>query len=105
MVSSSSAVAVEARAPIALLRMERVFYLLAGCLLLVIVAMGFQQFYLHGRANTGGPVTQQIVPLVFLHGILMSTWIIFFLAQSSLIVSGNRKLHMSLGIVGMVLAY
>jgi FtsH-binding integral membrane protein len=103
-VSSSTAVAVAARAPINQERMERVFYLLAGCLLLVIVAMGFQQFYLHGRANNGGPVTQQIVPLVFLHGILMSAWIIFFVAQSSLIVSGNRKLHMSLGVAGMVLA-
>lgn len=66
--------------------------------------MGFQQFYLHGRTNTGGPVTQQIVPLVFLHGILMSTWIIGFVAQSSLIVAGNRKLHMSLGVAGAVIA-
>jgi len=104
MVSSSSAVAVAAKAPINQERMERGFYLLAGCLLLAIVAVGFQQFYLHGRANTGGPVTQQIVPLVFLHGILMSTWIIFFLAQASLVVSGKRKLHMSLGVAGAVLA-
>jgi hypothetical protein len=104
MVSSSSAVAVAARAPISRERVERVFYLLSGCLLLVIVAMGFQKFYLHGRASTGGPVTPQIVPLVFLHGVAMSAWIIAFVVQSSLIVSGNRKLHMSLGIVGMVLA-
>ena len=102
--SSSSAVAVAAGATINQERIERVFYLFAGCLLLVIVAMGFQQFYLHGRANTGAPVTQQIVPLVFLHGTLMSTWIIFFTAQSSLIVSGNRKLHMSLGVAGAVIA-
>src|SRR5215469_11387376 len=94
MVSSSSAVAVAARAPVSQQRIERVFYLLAGCLLLVIVALGFQKFYLHGRASTGGPVTQQIVPLVFLHGILMSTWIIGFVAQSSLIVANNRcRLH------------
>ena len=104
MVSSSSAVAVAARAPISRERMERVFYLLAGCLLLAIVATGFQKFYLHGRASSGGPVTQQIVPLVFLHGVAMSAWIIAFVVQSSLIVSGNRKLHMSLGIVGMGLA-
>jgi FtsH-binding integral membrane protein len=104
MVSSSSAVAVAARAPITQERIERVFYLLAGCLLLVIVAMGFQKFYLHGRASNGGPVTQEIVPLVFLHGVAMSAWIIAFVVQSSLIVSGNRKLHMSLGIAGIVLA-
>jgi hypothetical protein len=34
----------------------------------------------------------------------MSTWILFLIAQSSLIVSGNRKLHMSLGIGGAVFA-
>jgi hypothetical protein len=102
--SSSSAVAVAARAPIIQERIERVFYLLAGCLLLVVVAMGFQKFYLHGRASTGGEVTQQIVPLVFVHGIAMSAWIIAFITQSSLIVSGNRRLHMTLGIAGMGLA-
>ena len=104
MASSSSAVAVAARTPITQERIERMFYLLAACLLLVIVAMGFQKFYLHGTASNGGPVTQQIVPLVFLHGIAMSAWIIAFIVQSSLIVSGNRKLHMSLGIAGVVLA-
>lgn len=103
MVSSSGAVAV-AKAPITQERLERGFYLFAGCLLLVVVAMGFQKFYLHGRASSGGPVTQQIVPLVFLHGVAMSAWIITFVVQSSLIVSGNRKLHMSLGLAGMVLA-
>lgn len=104
MASSSSAVAAAARAPITQERIERVFYLLAACLLLVIVAIGFQKFYLHGTASNGGPVTQQIVPLVFLHGVAMSAWIIAFIVQSSLIVSGKRKLHMSLGIAGVVLA-
>jgi hypothetical protein len=97
-------VAVAARVPVSRERVERVFYLLAGCLLLVVVAMGFQKFYLHGRSSTGGPVTQQIVPLVFLHGALMSAWIIAFVVQSSLIVRGKRKLHMFLGVAGAVLA-
>jgi hypothetical protein len=102
--SSSSAVAVAARAPITRERAERVFYLLSAGFLLVIVAMGFQQYYLHGRASNGGPVTQKIAPLVFLHGMAMSAWIILLVVQSGLIVRGNRKLHMSLGVVGAVLA-
>lgn len=101
--SSATAVAVAAN-PMARERMERWFYLVSGCLLLLIVALGFQHFYLQGKASDGGPVTQQIVPLVFLHGILMTTWIIAFVVQSSLIVSGNRKLHMTLGVAGAVLA-
>src|SRR5215475_2507424 len=102
--SSSSAVAVASQTPVSRERSERIFYFIAGCLLFVIVAIGFQQFYLHGKASNGGPVTQQIMPLVFLHGIAMSAWIILLVVQSSLIVSGNRKLHMSLGVGGAVLA-
>jgi len=102
--SSSSAVAVAVQAPVSRERIERMFYLVAGCLLLLIVAIGFQQFYLHGKANDGGSVTQRIMPLVVLHGIAMSVWIVLFVTQSSLIVSGNRKLHMSLGIAGAMLA-
>jgi len=102
--SSSTAVALAAGVPMARERMERIFYLVSGCLMLLIVAMGFQHFYLHGTASDGSPVTQQIVPLVFLHGILMTTWIIAFVVQSGLIVSGNRKLHMTLGVSGAVLA-
>jgi hypothetical protein len=102
--SSSSAVAVAAPVSISRERTERVFYFLASCLLLIIVVIGFKQFYLHGRASDGGPVSQAIVPLVILHGVAMSSWIVLFVVQSSLIVRGNRKLHMSLGVAGAVLA-
>jgi hypothetical protein len=102
--SSSSAAAIAIQAPVSRERSERVFYFLASCLLLSIVVLGFQQFYLHGKATGGGPITPRIVPLVFLHGIAMSAWIVLLGVQSALIVSGNRKLHMSLGIGGAVLA-
>jgi len=102
--SSSAAVAIAPSANLSRQQMERRFYLLAGCALLVFVALGFNQFYLHGRGVGGKSVTEQIAPLVFLHGIGMSTWILFFITQSSLIVSGNRKLHISLGVGGAVLA-
>jgi hypothetical protein len=102
--SSSAAVAIAPSARLTQEQMERKFYLLAGCVFLVFVVLGFRQFYLHGQSAFQGPVTQQIAPLVFLHGIGMSVWILFLISQSSLIVSGNRKLHMSLGIGGAVLA-
>jgi hypothetical protein len=102
--SMSSAVAVVVSPTATRERRERTFYLAAASLLLVIVAMGFQKFYAHGQASDGGPVTQQIAPLVVLHGVLMSSWIIALVLQSGLIVGGNRKLHMSLGVGGAVLA-
>ena len=101
---TSSAVGVAASRPVSRERMERLFYLVSSLLFLVIIAMGFQQFYLHGRAFGGTPVTPQITLLVFLHGIAMSCWIILLIVQSGLIVGGNRKLHMSLGVGGAVLA-
>ena len=102
--SSSSAVAVAVQTPVSRERIERMFYFLSACLLLLIVVIGFKQFYLHGRASDGGPVTQAILPLVILHGVAMSSWIVLLAVQSSLIVSGNRKLHMTLGIAGAALA-
>jgi hypothetical protein len=103
-IMSSSAVAVASSAPLSRERMERMFYFLSACLLLLIVVIGFKQFYMHGRASDGGPVTQAILPLVILHGVAMSSWIVLFVVQSTLIVSGRRKLHMSLGVAGVVLA-
>jgi len=55
--SSSTAVAVAAGVPVARERMERLFYLVAGCLLLLVVALGFQHFYLEGKTSDGSPVT------------------------------------------------
>ncbi len=102
--SSSASVAIPPTARLSQAEVERKFYLLAGCLLLVFVALGFKRFYLHGQSAAHGPVTKQIAPLVFVHGIGMSAWILFFIVQSSLIVKGNRKLHMSLGAGGAILA-
>jgi len=99
-----TAVAVAGSRAISREKMERWFYLLSSVVFLVIVALGFQQFYLHGRAVGGAPITPQITALVFLHGIAMSSWIILLIVQSGLIVRGNRKLHMSLGVGGAVLA-
>lgn len=102
--STLAAVAIAPSIRLSRERMERQFYLLAGCVFLVFVALGFQQFYLHGQNFLGRPVTHQIAPIIVVHGIGMSAWIIFLIVQSSLIVSGNRKLHMSLGVGGAVLA-
>lgn len=65
--------------------------------------MGFQNFYLHARAPWG-EMTGQIVPLIVTHGLAMSSWIMLFCIQSTLILMGNRRLHMVIGPVGGVLA-
>ena len=75
----------------------RFFYLIACLVMMAGVAVGFHMFYLHGLNDAGLPVTQQIAPLVYVHGGLMTCWMILFLLQCGLVVKGNRRLHMRLG--------
>jgi hypothetical protein len=39
-----------------------------------------------------------------LHGVALTLWVVLFVAQARLIAVGRRRLHMSLGIVGVALA-
>ena len=82
---------------------DRLFYVVAAGMMLIFTAGGFRNFYLHGRAPWGD-MTNQIVPLIVAHGLAMSGWVILFLVQSILIVTGRRRLHMVIGPIGGVLA-
>jgi hypothetical protein len=83
---------------------ERLFYVIAGSLMLVATAVGFRAFLAHGKGFGGGEITRQIVPLVVVHGLAMLSWIVLFLVQSVFIVKGNPRLHMRIGVGGALLA-
>ena len=83
---------------------ERLFYVIAGSIMLVATAVGFRAFLAHGKGFGGGEITRQIVPLVVIHGLAMFSWIVLFLLQSALILKGNPRLHMRIGVGGAVLA-
>ena len=75
---SSTIAAAPTRAPIAQTEhRERLFYLIAGLLMIASVAVGFRMFYMHGLNDAGQSVTQQTAPLVYIHGGLMTCWMIF----------------------------
>jgi hypothetical protein len=80
------------------------FYTAAAALLLVLMILGFQQFYLHGKAYPGRELAPPICTLLILHGIGMSGWILLFLIQPLLIVTDNRRIHRMLGSIGAGLA-
>ncbi len=82
---------------------ERLFYLIAALTMIAGVAIGFHMFYLHGLNDAGLPVTRQSAPLVYIHGGLMTCWMLFLLVQCGLIVAGNRRLHMRLGTAAIAL--
>ena len=66
-------------------------------LLLVATLLGFQQFYLHGKAFPGRELLPQARLLLIAHGVAMSCWIVLFLVQSLLIVGDNRRLVAEVG--------
>ena len=82
----------------------RLFYTVAASVMLVITLIGFQQFYLHGRAVGNREIPPRMFWLTVVHGVAMSAWIVLFLVQPLLIVSGNRRQHIMLGRMGAVLA-
>ena len=85
------------------LQSDRLFYVIAAGMMLILTAGGFRNFYLHAKAPWG-EMTSQILPLIVVHGLAMSSWVILFLLQSTLILIGNRRLHTVIGPVGGVLA-
>ncbi len=83
---------------------ERWFYSLASVSLLVFTFLGFQFFYLEGRAYPGRELTPPIQSLLIVHGVLMSAWMLLAAAQPLLVAGGRKRLHMTLGRFGAALA-
>jgi hypothetical protein len=83
----------------------RYFQTLAAVLLIVLMLVGFHHFYFQGRAYPAArPITPPIRSLVILHGSAMAAWMVLFLVQPLLILSGNRKAHMRLGVLASFFA-
>lgn len=82
----------------------RWLYVGAAVLLLIVMFLGFQEFYLHGRASGGHPLTKPILTLVISHGVTMTLWVILLVVQSFLVTYRNVRMHMILGKIGAVLA-
>ncbi len=76
----------------------RPFYLVMSLLLAGITAFGFSHTVPMDLAPPGLPV------LLKCHAVIFVTWVLLFIAQPSLIVSGNITMHRRLGWLGLALA-
>lgn len=47
---------------------------------------------------------QPLIPLLVIHGIIFTSWIVLFVAQTSLVAARRTRTHMRLGIAGGVIA-
>jgi hypothetical protein len=68
---------------------------------LIVLAGYFKSYYFSAFFADARPVANA---LVHAHGIVMSAWVIYFIAQVALIRTKNIKLHMSMGMAGIALA-
>lgn len=83
---------------------ERRFYTGMAVFMIAMVLIGFApSFYLRGLVTYPRP-NPTLSPLVVLHGVVFSAWMILFLVQARLVAAGRRDLHMQLGRWGMILA-
>jgi hypothetical protein len=82
---------------------ERRFFTTMAIVALILVFIGFApSFYLRGLVAPYHPVAP-LTPLVWLHGLLFTSWILLFAVQTGLVATGNIAIHRRLGVLGMVL--
>lgn len=86
------------------IRVNRLYFAVVATILVALTLWGFAQFYLHGRAFPGRPLTPPIRTLIIAHAATMTAWMALLLIQSLLIVGRQARLHMMLGKAGAVLA-
>lgn len=88
---------------------ERLFFTGMALLMLATVFAGFAPSYylmdlLKGTTGAGQPAGSNLTPLVHVHAIAFSAWMLLFIAQTTLIGAGRVSWHRNLGIVGALLA-
>jgi hypothetical protein len=78
----------------------RSFYVGITVVMAITVLIGFApSFYL--KALTGAP---SLSPLVWVHGVLFTGWIVLLVTQATLVAKDRVDWHMRLGLFGVVLA-
>ena len=81
-------------------RRERLFYTGMSIAFLITVIAGFSRtYFLRPFFNS-----QPLMPLLHLHGIIFSAWLILLLTQTTLVAANRTRIHRKLGIAGAVLA-
>jgi hypothetical protein len=96
-------------APAAYRSRERQFFTGMALVMLLTVFVGFAPTYylfpwFQGVTTRGVAGGASLTPLVHLHAVLFSAWILLFLAQASFIRLDHFQLHRAFGTGGIVLA-
>ena len=76
----------------------RRFYLVMSLVMAAVFVAGFSQTIPGDIATPGFP------PLLVLHGVVFTLWVLLFVAQPTFVARGSLKLHRRIGMVGAGLA-
>ena len=81
-------------------RRERWFYIAMSIAAVITVFAGFAPtYYLRPYFNTA-----PLMPLLHVHGIVFTSWLVLFLIQTTLVAAHRTDIHRRLGILGGVIA-
>lgn len=80
---------------------DRPLFLAAAILFPLVVLVGYFRSYYFNAFFDVPPVANM---LVHAHGVVMTLWVAYFSAQIALIRTKNVRLHMTMGMAGVVLA-
>ena len=86
---------------------DRVFYTGMAVVMALTIFAGFARtYYLRGYFGPGTSVTggTGLSPLVHLHGIILTAWMLLFIVQTGLIAARRTAIHRRLGVAGVALA-
>ena len=81
-------------------RRERLFYVGMSVVIATTVFAGFAPTYFL-KSYFGSP---PLMPLLHLHGIVFTSWIVLLLTQTTLVAANRTDIHRRLGMVGAVIA-
>ncbi|HUQ50324.1 MAG TPA: hypothetical protein VM056_06390 [Terriglobales bacterium] len=86
---------------------DRIFYSAMAIALALTVLIGFSQTYFLKVFRSAPMATlsgASFTPLVHLHGLLFTSWVLLFIVQTALVAGHKVAVHRKLGIAGGVLA-
>src|SRR5438128_928256 len=83
---------------------NRWFYSAASLSLLILMFIGFRLCYLNGKSFPDRPLTPPIRTLIIIHACLMTSLMLLAVGQPLLVGAKRKRMHMKLGILGMMLA-
>jgi hypothetical protein len=81
-------------------RQDRLFHTSMAIACLITVVIGFGPTYFYKPFRPSPP----LIPLLHVHGIVFTAWLLLVIVQSALVRSGRVALHMRLGMLGAFLA-